>query len=269
MKKMTTTSPKSDLPLISVVTVVFNGVDMLEQTIRSIVSQTYPNVEFIVIDGGSTDGTIDIIKKYEHKISYWTSEKDGGIYDAMNKGTAVATGEWIGFMNAGDSYFDETVLAKIFSQPIDADVVYGLTKRIFPEFQYIKKTKPIETLWRGMRFCHQSMFVKTTLQKENRFSLESLNADYEVIYKMYLQKKSFRYLPIVIANFAEGGASTKSLLQSNYANYMISNKLKKLSARQKFFYFLAMLSAVFMDVARKLNVKSLEKYYKIKLKMKN
>ena len=144
MNRMTTNSPKSDLPLISVVTVVFNGVDMLEQTIRSIVSQTYPNVEFIVIDGGSTDGTIDLIKKYEHKISYWTSEKDGGIYDAMNKGTAVATGEWIGFMNAGDSYFDETVLAKIFSQPIDADIVYGLTKRIFPEFQYIKKTKPIE-----------------------------------------------------------------------------------------------------------------------------
>ena len=265
---MTTNSPKHHLPLVSIVTIVFNGIDILEKTILSVINQTYPNIEYIVVDGGSTDGTVDIIKKYKGKISTWISENDRGIYDAMNKGTALATGEWLGFMNAGDSYFSESTLEKIFFQPVDADVIYGLTKRVFPDFEYIKQTKPIETLWRGMRFCHQSMFVKTSLQKENKFPLNSLNADYEFIYKMYLQNKIFLYLPIVIANFAEGGASTKSLLQSNYTNYKISNKLKKLSIRQKFFYLFAIISAVLMDFGRKLNSKSLEKYYKLKLKMK-
>ncbi|MEA1893278.1 MAG: glycosyltransferase [Campylobacterota bacterium] len=103
-----------DKPLISIVTVVFNGEKHLEQTIQSVVNQTYKNIEYIIIDGGSTDGTVDIIKKYEDKISYWVSEKDSGIYDAMNKGIDVANGEWINFMNAGDIFFDNNVLESVF-----------------------------------------------------------------------------------------------------------------------------------------------------------
>lgn len=102
--------------LISIVTVSYNAVLTIEQTILSVINQTYPNVEYIIIDGGSTDGTVDIIKKYEDKIAYWVSEPDKGIYDAMNKGVVVATGEWINFMNAGDIFTDGDVIDKLFHQ---------------------------------------------------------------------------------------------------------------------------------------------------------
>ena len=91
-------------PLISIITAVYNGEKNLEETILSVTNQTYDNVEFIIIDGSSTDGTIDIIKKYEDKIDYWISEKDSGIFDAMNKGILASKGDYINFMNAGDFF---------------------------------------------------------------------------------------------------------------------------------------------------------------------
>lgn len=96
-------------PLISIITVVYNGEKYLEQTIQSVINQTYKNIEYIVIDGGSTDGTLDIIKKYEEHISYWVSESDKGLYDAMNKGIGVAKGELIGMINSDDWYELEAV----------------------------------------------------------------------------------------------------------------------------------------------------------------
>jgi len=91
-------------PLISIITVVFNCVDHLEETILSVINQTYDNVEFIIIDGGSTDGTLDIIKKYSDKIDYWLCERDNGIYDAWNKALKISSGQWIGFLGADDFY---------------------------------------------------------------------------------------------------------------------------------------------------------------------
>ena len=91
---------------VTVVTVTYNAQDYLEKTIQSIISQSYSDIEYIIIDGGSTDGTLDIIKKYEKNITYWVSESDNGIYDAMNKGIKKASGEWINFMNAGDGFVD-------------------------------------------------------------------------------------------------------------------------------------------------------------------
>src|SRR6266498_2998001 len=91
--------------MISIITVVLNMKDGLERTVRSVAGQTYSDIEFVVIDGGSTDGTLDLIKKYEDKISYWSNEKDEGIYDAMNKGLRKAKGDYVWFLNAGDENY--------------------------------------------------------------------------------------------------------------------------------------------------------------------
>lgn len=106
---------ESKMPKITIVTVTFNAIGCLEKTINSIIEQNYSNLEYIIIDGGSIDGTIDIIHKYETKISCWISEPDHGIYDAMNKGIHLASGEWINFMNAGDQFASSDILYKIFN----------------------------------------------------------------------------------------------------------------------------------------------------------
>ncbi len=106
------------LPLVTIITVVFNGEKYLEQTIQSVINQNYDNVEYVIIDGGSTDGTVDIIRKYEDKIDYWVSEPDGGLYYAMNKGIQLATGELIGLINSDDIYNDGTV-SKVTDQYVN------------------------------------------------------------------------------------------------------------------------------------------------------
>jgi glycosyltransferase involved in cell wall biosynthesis len=106
----------NDLPLITVATVSYNSVSTIEKTILSVINQTYSNIEYILIDGGSDDGTIDIIKKYQKKIAYWISERDTGVYDAMNKAIKVASGEWINFMNSGDCFCDKNTLARVFAK---------------------------------------------------------------------------------------------------------------------------------------------------------
>jgi glycosyltransferase involved in cell wall biosynthesis len=98
-------NPQRNKPIISIVTVVYNGDKFLEETIQSVLSQTYDNVEYIIIDGGSNDGTLDIIKKYEHAIDYWVSEKDNGMYSALSKGLSMVTGDIVGYLNAGDLLF--------------------------------------------------------------------------------------------------------------------------------------------------------------------
>ena len=117
-------------PLISIITVVYNGEKHLEETILSVINQTYDNVEFIIIDGSSTDGTIDIIKKYEDKIDYWISEKDSGIFDAMNKGILASKGDYINFMNAGDFFTRINLVSDVVNilNSEEINLLYGKRK---------------------------------------------------------------------------------------------------------------------------------------------
>ena len=112
-------------PTLSVITIVYNNVKHIERTIFSVVNQTYPNIEYIVVDGKSTDGTLQIIERYKTRIAKIISEKDEGIYDAMNKGLAAATGDYVIFMNSGDEFYKTDTVERVFETAPDADIYYG------------------------------------------------------------------------------------------------------------------------------------------------
>lgn len=163
---------KAGLPVVSVITVVYNSLSLIEKTIRSIAGQTYPNLEFIVIDGGSSDGTVEIIRLYEKQISYWISEPDRGIYDAMNKGLAAASGDYVWFINAGDRIYADDILEKIFvgdKGPAKREyglIYYGDTMIVDSEYREVglRRLRPPEVLtWnsfrKGMLVCHQAIIV--------------------------------------------------------------------------------------------------------------
>ena len=148
-------------PKISIVTVTYNSARTLEKTVQSIISQSYKDYEYIIIDGGSTDGTLDIIKKYEKHISYWVSESDDGIYDAMNKGILQANGKWIHLLNSDDYYYDSNVLQKVSNVLIDNESFYyftmiqknGLNENIY------KWNSSLWKLWYSAYIPHPTMFV--------------------------------------------------------------------------------------------------------------
>lgn len=200
----------NELPLITVITVVLNGGGHLEETMQSVLNQTYPNVEYIIVDGGSTDGTLDIIRKYGDRIDYWVSEKDKGIYDAMNKGIKVALGSWINFMNGGDGFYHMDVLEEVFTKSDwkDIDVIYGNHQLIRPTGKKIVKAGRIEDIWKGSQFCHQSAFVRTKIHRDHIFNTSiTIAADFEFFYTLHKEKMDFKHLNIVIANYSAGGIS--------------------------------------------------------------
>ena len=212
-----------DKPLVSIITVVYNGEKFLEETIQSVISQTYENVEYIIIDGGSTDGTLDIIKRYEDKIDYWISEKDKGIYDAMNKGIDVASGEIMGLINADDWYEKDTIdmVIKKYSGDKNFDIFHG-------NLNYINKSEKIykpnfshrKMLLQGMSLYHPTCFVKRSIYEEEKFDVNyQLAADYKLIFSMMLKEKKFCYIDKVLANMRAGGAGTvfwKRIVEGHY-----------------------------------------------------
>ncbi len=199
-------------PLISIVTVVYNGEKHLEQTINSVIVQDYDNVEYIIIDGGSTDGTPDIIKKYEEQIDYWVSEPDNGIYDAMNKGISLVNGDYIGFLNADDWYYGDT-LASVSKRLTGSGPGY-----VFGDVDMYDKSKFLYTLKpklgyfkRGAPIGHPSLFVQTTYLHRMPFELGyKVAADYDLMIKLIKQKVSYVQINQSLANFRTTGVSSIS-----------------------------------------------------------
>jgi glycosyltransferase involved in cell wall biosynthesis len=214
--------------LISIVTVVFNGEKYLEETIKSIINQTYKNIEYIIIDGGSTDGTLDIIKKYEDKIDYWVSEPDKGIYDAMNKGIDVVRGEWINFMNAGDKFYDINILEKIFFQNDfkGIDLIYGDTDIGHKILKY-KKYLILKDMAQGMMICHQSAFYRSS--NDIKYNLVyGLCGDQDFTMQYLYKNNNSRYLERTISKYNLDGISSQSLHKITKEKFRI-NKSYKLS----------------------------------------
>ena len=195
-------------PKITVVTVCYNAVDVIEKTILSVINQTYSNIEYIVIDGNSNDGTVDVIRKYADKISKWVSEPDNGIYDAMNKGTDLATGEWINFMNAGDFFVNNHVIENLL--PVFGekhDVIYGDT--IFVNDGNKKGQKAYERENAMPSFCHQSSFISTLLMKRYHYDQSFIiAADTDFFDRIYKEGCDFFHVDLFLSMVNMDGVSS-------------------------------------------------------------
>jgi glycosyltransferase involved in cell wall biosynthesis len=216
-------------PKLSVITVVYNGISSIERTMLSVLNQTYANVEYILIDGLSTDGTSEIIKRYQHRIKL-VSEKDEGIYDAMNKGLSIATGDYVLFMNSGDEIYAADTVAKVFAAADDADIYYGETEMIGPNGQSLgrRRHKVPETFtWRsfkfGMNVSHQAIYIKRSLT-EPYDRQYNLSADIDWIIRATKKAKKIAKVDGYIAKYLVGGMSKQRHRQSLQERFNIMKR---------------------------------------------
>lgn len=209
-----TKSSKPLYPIVSIITIVRNGMTTLEQTIQSVLNQTYDNIEYVIIDGYSTDGTLDIIRKYDNRLAYWISEPDEGISDAFNKGIALSTGEIIGIVNA-DDWYELDAIARVVEQfnKKHTDIVYGIVQ-CWNANQKVKLVHANDALLaHGMTVNHATVFVKrSTYEIIGLFRYEFHYAmDYEWLLRAKNRDFRFSYIEQCMANMRLGGVSDRYL----------------------------------------------------------
>lgn len=204
-------------PLISVITVCYNNATGLEETILSVLSQAYSNLEFIIVDGGSTDKTLEVLNKYKDRVDSIISEPDQGIYDAMNKGIEIASGDWVIFMNSGDNFFSSTSISEVFGENNwwDFDVIYGNWEVRYPSGKRRKvHAGRASNLWKGSQFCHQAAFISSQTHKTSKYNLDNpIAADFEFFYGLQKNGGSFRRTNNFIASIDAGGVSDLKRLE--------------------------------------------------------
>lgn len=189
---------------ISVVTVCYNAVDTLEETMLSVLNQTYPNIEYIVIDGGSTDGTVDIIKKYADRLAYWISEPDKGIYDAMNKGIAAATGDYIINMNVGDKLL--LIPLERLKSELSTDCV-ALCGAVVNEKNLVFHPSYGWKMKLQNQLPHQGLFYKLPAIRNYNLKFKIVG-DYDLNLELYLLKKKIILIDDIIALHSNDGISS-------------------------------------------------------------
>ena len=210
--------------IVTIITVCRNHAQELERTIRSVESQTWQEKEYLVIDGASTDDSLDVIKAHEASITRWVSEPDQGIYDAMNKGVKMAQGEWVIFMNAGDTFAGDDTLQRVFGNPLDADVIYGDVIK----GELVKKAEAPRNAHR-MFYCHQSAFVRTSCLREFPFDIRHrMSADFKQVKQLFLSGKRFRQLDFPVANFDTQGVSNRNRSAGLYDNIQVIRETDRL-----------------------------------------
>ncbi len=210
----------SQTPFISIVTVVFDSENLLEDTIQSIINQSLNDFEYIIIDGGSTDGTVGIIKKYSHKISKWISEPDSGLYDAMNKGIQLATGKYIWFINSGDKIYSHNTIELLAEQlsGTEPNLIYGETMIIGSNNEKIgmrRHKAPATLSWKsfkyGMLVSHQSMIAKLSVVPLFDYKYK-YSADYDWALKILRKKGTILNSHLILSRFLAGGQTNKTIM---------------------------------------------------------
>jgi glycosyltransferase involved in cell wall biosynthesis len=213
-------------PRITVITVTYNPGPVLEWTLKSVQDQSYKNIEYIIIDGGSSDGTLDLVDKYNSIITRWISEPDEGLYSAMNKGLKLAVGDYVMFLNAGDIFFDRDVLKNVFSLE-SSDIYYGETMIMGSDGKDIgmRRLKAPEVLtWKslidGMLVCHQSFIVRRTVCREydTRYRIA---ADYDWMLDCLRKADKVTNTKLIISRFLDGGINKHNIRKALKERFLI------------------------------------------------
>ena len=212
-------------PLVSIITVCRNANQALCQTARSVLDQKDCPIEYIIVDGASTDGTMDTLRQLERECAErgiamrWVSEPDRGIYDAMNKGCRMACGQWLNFMNAGDTFVSPETISRMGLEDVgqEIDIVYGNVNKVMAFGTIETRPAPLNLLERKMALCHQAAFVRSALVIDHPYDLRyPVAADYEFFYWAYKRGKRFLWVDKTVANFeSEGGFSQQNRLRMN------------------------------------------------------
>ena len=217
-------------PRLSVITIVYNNAADIERTMLSVLGQTYGNIEYIIVDGLSTDGTLDIVKKYKDKLAKLISEQDEGIYDAMNKGLTAATGDYVLFMNSGDEFYSSETVADVFATEAGADIYYGETEMIDAKGNSLGQRRhkaPENFSWRsfkyGMSVSHQAIYVRRSLAEPFDRSYH-LSADIDWILNAAKKAKKIVNTNQYVAKYLVGGMSKKRHRQSLKERFDIMKK---------------------------------------------
>lgn len=207
---------------LSIITVCYNAESSIRQTIESVLSQTFSDYEYIVIDGASTDKTVEIISEYRDRIDVFISEPDKGIYDAMNKGIDHASGEWITFRNSGDLFLSPDSLRQFFEQPVPdtVDIVHG--DCVFVNEWGYRREKPSLDYKRGMPVLHPASFVRSRIHKQRKFDTTFRSSgDYAFMYGCFADGLKFEYRPIPIVLFPVGGYAMANIKRTYFEDCRI------------------------------------------------
>lgn len=248
---------------ISIITACYNCSNEIEGTILSVIGQTYQDIEYIVIDGGSNDGTLDVINRYSDKITKIVSEKDKGVYDAMNKGLLIATGDWVNFMNAGDIFVNNHVLEDVFYDcncQNSEVVIHGdfIHKHIWG-YTFVKGFDGRQNI------CHQALFTKLDVHKRHLFNLEyKITADQIALREIVTDSSKIKYVPIPICIYKIfGGISSKS-------NYDLYKALCRLKGKPSIFlYYYKCLWFIIIDFIEYFMPNLTNKFKRYKAKREN
>ncbi len=255
--------PSATLSKVSIITVVRNDVNGIQKTINSVKNQTYPNLEYIVIDGQSNDGTLEIVKKNSDIIYKWVSAPDNGLFDAMNKGIELATSNWLIFMNSGHVFYNTQTIADVFNSELinPHDIIYGDVAYQFKFGNIIKRASAVSTLWKGMSFSHQSTFIKTRLFKQFKYNLNyKFASDFDLFYNLYKSKYQFGYVNVVVSKRKSTGNTDSNIIKSTLERYRIVKQKEKTFEIYPYYLFL-LIKYMFRKLIPRL---VLEKYYQIR-----